>query len=116
MDKALVVYEPSITQYDYSEYVNPKHYIIAHRFDLRKGWLITVIKQPFNYRLTVSKKDLNSYDDMWCYEHYVDALVAFALWNPTCMEEPLGWIRNPTTGRRRAYDDEGRITREWIYD
>jgi hypothetical protein len=113
-EKSIVPYELSLVEYSFLEHVDPKDYIVAYRFNLRKGWLIVVIKQIYNYRVAVSKRDLRFYDDMWCYEHIVDACLAICLWDPMIMPEPEGWIRNPYTGRRRSYDEEGEMIREWI--
>lgn len=51
-------------------------------------------------------------DDAWCYETIALALAAFVTWDPDLAEEPKGWIRHPTTGRRRP---DGDATREYVH-
>jgi hypothetical protein len=117
MNKSLIPYEPSFIE-DYSDYVDPENYIIAHRYILTKGWLVVVIRQIYNFKIAISKRSPNFYDDCWCYARFEDqrmnmlhVLYEFALWDPAHEKEPEGWIRNPTTGRRRP---EGKKEKEYV--
>jgi hypothetical protein len=55
--------------------------------------------------------DRVSIGDCWCYEKYVQAVIALSAWDGT--GEPEGWIRHPDSGRRVSQspdeiDDDGR--------
>lgn len=43
------------------------------------------------------------YEDRWCYDGPMKALLAAATWNG--QGEPEGWHRHPSTGRRRPGGD-----------
>ncbi len=51
-------------------------------------------------------------EDQWCYETYAGAIAALTVWNPSDESpEPEGWMRHPTSGRRRPDGDK---TKEYI--
>lgn len=52
------------------------------------------------------------YDDRWCYDSVVAAVLALEVWDGT--GDPVGWHRHPRSGRRIArtegeVDDHGQI-------
>lgn len=56
--------------------------------------------------------DTDAYDDRWCYEEPVPALLALQAWDGE--GEPVGWHRHPRSGRRVArtgneVDENGRM-------
>lgn len=48
------------------------------------------------------------YEDGWCYEVLMDAVMALANWDTEDAAEPEGWFRHPFTGRRRPDGDKSR--------
>jgi hypothetical protein len=44
-------------------------------------------------------------EECWCYESVPAALAAFEAWDADKRDEPDGWFRSPTTGRRRPNGD-----------
>jgi len=71
----------------------------------------TVVKMMFTARLTIGLPGEMYYDDGWCYETVADATVAMFAWDPEKNEEPAGWHRHPTSGRRRP---DGDPTKEYV--
>lgn len=67
----------------------------------------------YTFAILVGKTDelAVGYDERWCYERLADALVAFDAWDGKVGTEPVGWIRHPTTGRRRP---DGDASREYV--
>lgn len=51
------------------------------------------------------------YGDRWCYSTYAQALAALAAWDGE--GEPSGWMRHPTSGRRRENGDPAKETIQW---
>jgi hypothetical protein len=49
------------------------------------------------------------FDRAYCYDHVGSAIAALCAWDGE--GEPLGWFRNPDTGRRRPEGD----LREYVY-
>lgn len=49
-----------------------------------------------------------TWDDVWCFEKTVDVVTVLREWNYPEASEPEGWIRNPTTNRRRIDGDPNR--------
>ncbi len=45
------------------------------------------------------------YQDVWWYSSVEAAVIAAREWNPLQQKEPQGWLRHPTTGRRRPDGD-----------
>lgn len=61
---------------------------------------------PMTYgkaRLCVGPADDAVYDDGWCYVSPTAAVLALRIW--TGAGEPVGWMRHPTSGRRRPGGD-----------
>jgi hypothetical protein len=48
---------------------------------------------------------LLGYEDGWCYASHEEAITALFAWDTDVSEEPEGWFRHPTSGRRRAGGD-----------
>ena len=55
--------------------------------------------------------DTIGYDDRWCYHSVEDARKALNEWDYLTQQEPDGWHRHPTTGRRR---EEGNPASEYF--
>jgi hypothetical protein len=66
--------------------------------DGRGVWIIPMI---YTTKLIIGPIGAAGYDDGWCYKTRMRALQAFEEWNPATDKEPTGWVRHPTTGRRR---------------
>lgn len=84
---------------------------------LDDGRSIVLYNQIFTWRLCIGPTGAQWLDDFWCYEHadYEDAVVALLTWDATG-DPPGRWIRNGSSGRRRAYDDDGNLVREWVHE
>lgn len=81
----------------------PRHLTIAR--DLPDGRIAWVHRLMFTNAILVMQRDRESYDDRWCYELGMPAILALSEWNPEQNAEPTGWHRNPKTGRRRPGGD-----------
>lgn len=46
-----------------------------------------------------------TYDDGWCYDSFLFALLGAAAWDPDEETEPQGWVKHVSTGRRRPNGD-----------
>ena len=65
-----------------------------------------------NVRLHMSPPEHTIFfDDEWCYHDHDAAWRAVLGWDGT--GEPDGWIRNPTTGRRRPDGDASKEYVQW---
>jgi hypothetical protein len=72
-----------------------------------------ITKLRFTYAI-LAGIDRWGYERRWCYESYADALRALAEWTTRDGEdEPGGWHRDPTTGRRRPDGDPAREYVNW---
>lgn len=92
--------------------MNSRPGVLAQRV-LDDGRELVVYPTIFTTRLCLGPVDEPTYDDAWCYESRSDCLEACAGWD--CEGDPPGrWIRHIGSGRRREYDDAGRLTREWV--
>ena len=80
---------------------------------LDDGRELTVYPQIFTTRLCIGDPELNVYDDAWCYHHPFDALVAAAEWDGEG-DPPGPWHRHIGSGRRREYDSNGEVLREYV--
>ena len=56
-------------------------------------------------RIDVLTEPFGSYDDRWCYPSSALAATALRRWEPETEKEPDGWIRHPSSGRRRPGGD-----------
>lgn len=110
----LVPYEGLWVEPDFGDSVRLEDGIIAYRYILSRGWLVVVIKQIYNYKLAISKHSKRFYDDVWCYEDGMSAILSLVLNTWEYGDEPLGWIRHPSSGRRREYGQYRQLKREWI--
>jgi hypothetical protein len=57
-------------------------------------------------RLGVGPADCAGFTEVYDYDNHAAALAALERWDGT--GEPAGWMRNPTTGRRRPGGDPGK--------
>jgi hypothetical protein len=48
---------------------------------------------------------LGTWDDVWCFDKTADIMKVLRKWDYPQVSEPEGWIRNPTTNRRRIDGD-----------
>jgi|SRR5579863_2807663 len=72
---------------------------------LPDGREATVTKMMYTARLNIGLPGEQYYDDGWCYETVPAAVAAMNAWDPEKDEEPTGWHRHPTSGRRRPGGD-----------
>lgn len=80
---------------------------------LDDGRELVVYPTIFTTRLCLGPAGEPWYDDAWCYENRLDCLVACAEWDGAG-DPPGRWIRNIGSARRREYDSEGQVVREWV--
>ncbi len=64
-----------------------------------------------NGRLVIA--DINGVENAYCYTSVKKAIAAMILWNAEETEEPTGWFRSPTDGRRRENGDPNKETINW---
>lgn len=75
--------------------------------DLGDGEYCAVKRLIYHYTMIrgyIGDKD--GYFDQYCYHRGEDAVAAVLLWNG--QGDPVGWFRNPRTGRRRPDGDEAK--------
>lgn len=63
-------------------------------------------------RICIGIENAMYHDVAFCYETYELGLKALIAWNPEVDEEPDGWMRCPTDGRRRPNGDK---TKEYVF-
>jgi len=74
------------------------------RRDLGNGYVLWLVPQLFgNWLVCIGVVDDDGYIDTWEYHGLGPALLAFAEWDG--IGDPIGWYRNPATGRRRPAGD-----------
>lgn len=78
--------------------------------DGRRLWLIPMI---FTYRLVIGDPEADGYDDAWCYGLLPEAAVGMATWDGEG-DPPGRWIRHVGSARRRHYNGDGSLEREWV--
>jgi hypothetical protein len=71
------------------------------------GAIAGIESMIYTVRITIANPGttFGTWDDMWCLEKTADILRALREWSYPQVSEPLGWIRNPTTNRRRIDGD-----------
>lgn len=79
--------------------------------DLGDGRGLWIYPMMFTFKLVIGEIGKDTYEDGWCYrrESVEDAIAvhyAMHAWNPETEPEPVGWIRHPTSGRRRFPDGD----------
>lgn len=80
------------------------------RRELGDGRAVWLVPMTFgNLRLAVGPMDSCWFDDEWCYHDHDAAWRAALEWNGS--GEPTGWVRHPSSGRRRP---DGDAEREWV--
>jgi len=84
-------------------------YVVAKQ--LPDGTWIAVVPMSFGKGRLCSAISWSGYEDGWCYEKLEQAVVAMFEWDPDDTEEPDGWIRHISTGRRRP---DGRASSEFV--
>lgn len=81
------------------------------------GRVIDVKPQFYNTLVCISASMMTgAWDNGWEYEDTMPAIVAAVVWAADGARpgtEPAGWIRNPTTGRRRPNGDPAR---EYVHE
>ncbi len=83
---------------------------MLHAKLLEDGRWVGIHRLAFHYSLMIGTVgDYVGYDDRYCYQHLGLVLRAFADFDGEV--EPLGWHRNPRTGRRRP---DGNPEQEYI--
>jgi hypothetical protein len=61
-----------------------------------------------------SKLSLGIYDNGYDYKTLGTVMKWLEIWDGTRDNEPEEWFRNPSTGRRREYDIDWKLVREWV--
>jgi len=82
------------------------------RRDLGDGRAVWIQRQIFTWAICIGWIGADCYDDRWCYESFETAKDALEAWDPLKTLEPVGWHRNPRTGRRRPAGDS---TKEYVH-
>lgn len=82
------------------------------RFINHGDYFIAVLPMTFGKGRIVYCDDIIFIENAWCYENYIDALLAMHQWDFLGTDEPSGWMRNPFDGRRRP---DGDASKEYIY-
>jgi hypothetical protein len=78
---------------------------IAFR-DLGDGRGVWIYPMLYTFKIAIGPIGSLGYDDDWCYKDLESVVAAFALWEPSTEPEPSGWVRHPSTGRRRFPDGD----------
>lgn len=67
---------------------------------LPEGRYKAILPLMYTHAIVVGRLgDETGYDDRWCFKSLAEARGAFEAWGGT--GEPEGWVRHPTSGRRR---------------
>lgn len=73
---------------------------------LPDGRLLFVVRQIFNYRLTIGHDEM-TWEDAWDYDRYGSAIAAMLAWDGNT-EAPGPWTRHFMSGRRRPGGDRSK--------
>ena len=73
---------------------------------LGDGRAIWIYPMMYTFKLCIGPLGSPWFDDGWCYKDLPSAHAAFDAWDPNVQPEPTGWVRHPSTGRRRIPDNE----------
>lgn len=70
---------------------------------------------PGQFRLTIGDQGDGGYDNGWCFHaaNLPDLIVLVAEWDGAG-DPPGPWYRDLETGRRREFDAEGNVVREFV--
>jgi len=68
-------------------------------------YFIAVTPMTFGKGRIIYAEDDSFVVNGWCYEMYIEAIIAMHHWDLCGGVEPVGWIRNPFDGRRRPGGD-----------
>jgi hypothetical protein len=88
-----------------SEPLGGNYGAIAFR-DLGDGRGIWIYPMLYTFKIAIGPVGVPWFDNGWCYKDLECVVAAFALWEPSTEPEPLGWVRHPSTGRRRFPDGD----------
>jgi hypothetical protein len=75
--------------------------------------LVLYRMMPGQIRMTIGAQDAGTYDDFWCFHGLPNALETFTSWDGSG-ECPGRWYRHGSTARRRDYDENGELIREYV--
>jgi hypothetical protein len=62
---------------------------------------VQVVPMIFNDRIVIGSNPGMGYEHGWCYDQGI-ALIAALVWDPATEDEPAGYKKRATPGRRRA--------------
>ena len=70
--------------------------------------VIRIVPMIYNDRITIGRLEYDDmcYDHGWCYDKGV-ALIAAVVWDPDTQDEPAGFKKRATPGRRKAPHRKG---------
>lgn len=63
---------------------------------------VLVVPMIYNDRVVISDAPQYGYDHAWCFDKGAPAIVAALVWDPDTQDEPLGYKKKATAGRRKA--------------
>mgnify|MGYP001031230436 FL=1 len=76
----------------------------SHVRPIGNGRYAAIAQFMFSTAIVVGRiGNYSCYEDRWCYKTAEDAIAALEAWDG--QGEPQGWVRHPTTGRRRPNGD-----------
>lgn len=82
---------------------NPSAIMFRDLGDGRGIWLYPML---FTFKIVIGPIGACWFQDGWCYKDFLRAIHAFGEWNPLTEQEPRGWVRHPSSGRRRFPDGD----------
>lgn len=78
---------------------------------LEDGEYLGVLPMTFGKGRLCAGLTHSGYEEGWCYESLLDAIAEMHRWTPGQEAEPSGWMRHPTSGRRRP---DGDASKEYV--
>lgn len=67
---------------------------------VRSVWVIPMI---YNHRVAIGVEGDTGYEHGWCYPNATTAIAAALNFDPHTDDEPVGYIKRATVGRRQAH-------------
>lgn len=91
--------------------VEPEDGVVARFTSAASRW-VDLMQPAFNGQIKLGPANSLSYDDVYSFGTFPDALAAYLMLAVSDDEEPLGWIRHQPSDRRRP---DGDSAREYIW-
>lgn len=77
--------------------------------ELEDDYVVWLVQKAFTWALVVGPDKKPSFDKHWCYTGPEEAIRSARAWDGNHpVTEPVGWFRDPYTGRRRPGGDPAR--------